>query len=426
MRVLVLDHTAQLGGAELALARALSATDRSRAVVRVLLFSDGPLVGRLRAQGVPVRVVPLDERVVGTERSAVLTGPVGTLRTVGRAVPFVLRLAREIRASGAEVVHTTSLKADVLGLPAALLAGRPLVWHVHDLLTAQYLGRPLAAVMRGLSVVGPSVVVVNSRATGATLPALVRPVVAPPGLAPEQVRRQQRPPHDGPPVVGIVGRISPTKGQDVFLRAAAIVARQRPEVRFRIVGSALFAEQAFADGVGALVGSLGLTDRVELTGFVEDPAAAMDALDVVVHASPVAEPFGQVVVEAMARGVPVVATSGGGVDEIVLPDGVPALGRLVPPGDPAALADAVLATLADPGADRTARRAQLQVADRFPVARTASVLTAVWRGVAPRTRPVRPVRRGESGATRANMPRTGPTIGLPGGRVGPRTTGRSA
>lgn len=426
MRVLVLDHTAQLGGAELALARVLAATDPRRASVRVILFSDGPLVDRLRAQGVPVRVVPLDERVAGTERSAVLGGPAGTLRSVRRAAPFVLRLAREIRASGAEVVHTTSLKADVLALPAALLAGRPLVWHVHDLLTRQYLGGPLAALMRALAALGPSVVVVNSRATAATLPRWVRPVVAHPGLAPEQVRRQPRDGHDGPPVVGIVGRISPTKGQDVFLEAAAIVARQRPDVRFRVVGSALFAEQEFAEQVHALVDLLGLADRVELTGFVEDPAAAMDALDVVVHASPVAEPFGQVVVEAMARGVPVVATSGGGVDEIVAPEGLAPLGRLVPPGDPVALAGAVLDTLADPAAERTARRAQLHVVDRFPVSRTASVLTAVWRGVVPRTRPAGRPRRGESGATGANLPCTGPTIGLPGPDVGPRTTGRSA
>ena len=65
--------------------------------------------------------------------------------------------------------------------------------------------------------------------------------------------------------------------RQALLRAAALVAAQRDDVRFRIVGAALFAEQAFADDVAALVGTLGLAGRVELAGFTDDPAAAMDA-----------------------------------------------------------------------------------------------------------------------------------------------------
>lgn len=411
LRVLVLDHTAQLGGAELALVRLVAALDPDRVSVRVLLFADGPLVGRLRALGVPVRVLPLDEAVRTTERGAVLAGPVRTARTVARVLPFVVRLARELR--GADVVHTTSLKADLLALPAAALARRPLVWHVHDLLTVEYLGATLARVVRGLAR-WPRAVVVNSQATAATLPARVAPVVAPPGLGPDQVRDEPRPARHGPPVVGIVGRVSPTKGQDVFLRAAALVAAQRDDVRFRIVGAALFAEQAFADDVAALVGTLGLAGRAELVGFTDDPAAAMDALDVLVHASPVAEPFGQVVAEAMARGVPVVATRGGGVAEIVEPPGEAPLGRLVPPGDPAALAAAVLATLADDGATVTARRALASVTERLPVARTAELVTQVWERAAGRTSVSLLSERGETGASDANRPNPRSTIDEPG------------
>ncbi|HEY0118970.1 MAG TPA: glycosyltransferase [Cellulomonas sp.] len=427
VRVLVLDHTAQLGGAELALVRLVAALDPARVSVRVLLFSDGPLVGRLRQLGVPVRVLRLDERTRTTERSAVLGGPVRTARAAWRVAPFVVRLAREIRASKADVVHATSLKADLLALPAAALARRPLVWHVHDLLTAQYLGARLATVVRALAAVGPHAVVVNSAATAATVPHRAGAVVAPPGLAPEQVRERLPPPRGSAPVVGIVGRISPTKGQDVFLRAAALVAARRPDVRFRIVGAALFAEQGFADEVAALVGRLGLAGRVELAGFVDDPATAMDALDVVVHASPVAEPFGQVVAEAMARGVPVVATRGGGVDEIVEPEGVAPLGRLVPPGDPAALADAVLATLADDGREATARRASAEVAARFPISRTAAVVTEVWERAGGRTCGRTAAVSGESGASTANLAGHGPTIDAPG-RVTDRdpSPGRSA
>lgn len=413
LRVLVLDHTAQLGGAELALVRLLAALDPARVSARVLLFADGPLVDRLRSLDVPVRVLPLDEGVRTTERGAVLAGPVRSAGAVARALPFVVRLSREIRASGADVVHTTSLKADLLALPAAALARRPLVWHVHDLLTEEYLGARLTRVVRALAR-WPRAVVVNSQATAATLPARVAPVVAPPGLAPDQVRDEAPAPHAGPPVVGIVGRLSPTKGQDVFLRAAALVTAQRDDVRFRIVGAALFAEQRFADEVAALVGTLGLTGRVELAGFTDDPAAAMDVLDVLVHASRVAEPFGQVVAEGMARGVPVVATRGGGVGEIVEPAGEPPLGRLVPPSDPAALAAAVLATLADEEGPGTARRALASVATRFPVACTAEIVTGVWERVAGRSSVTELSRRGETGASVANRPNPGTTIDEPG------------
>lgn len=428
VRVLVLDHTAQLGGAELATVRLCAALDPRRATVRALLFADGPLVGRLRAAGVPVSVLALDPEVAGTERRAVLRGPAATLRALARTAPFVLALARAIRASGADVVHATSLKADLLALPAAALAGRPLVWHVHDLLTAEYLGGRLARVLRVLAAVGPSALVVNSRATAATVPARSRrrlpTVVAPPGLAPEQIRASAPDARSTAPVVGIVGRISPTKGQDVFLRAAAQVAQARPDARFRIVGAALFAEQEYADAVARLIDTLGLAGRVELAGFAAEPAAAIDALDLVVHASPVAEPFGQVVAEAMARGVPVVATRGGGVEEIVAPDGVPPLGRLVPPADPAALAVAILDALADEGRTVVARRAHRDVAERFPVSATAEAVTAVWERVARHGAAPARARLGDSGEPSPAQRPVGPTIALPGTPIGPGSTPR--
>ncbi len=139
--------------------------------------------------------------------------------------------------------------------------------------------------------------------------------------------------------------------------------------------------------MGALIDRLGLTDRVELAGWQPDPAAAMVALSVLVHASPVPEPFGQVVVEGMARGVPVVATSGGGVDEIATaPDGTPRA-LVVPPGDVPALAAAVAAVLDDPEAAQVrARRAWADVQREYPVAETAERLTGVWRRAAGRTR----------------------------------------
>lgn len=384
VRVVILDHTGELGGAELALVRLCAALDPIRVQVRVVLFASGPLVSRLEAVGVRVLVLPLDRRVARTDRHAAGRSPLRFALSTLAVLPFVVRLAGLLRRLGPDVVHSTSLKADLLAVPACALARRPLVWHVHDLIAGTYLPAMLARLVQAVARRGPAHVVVNSGATARSLLPLPRGwTLAYPGLSADQVRP------DGParavpdpPVVGLVGRVSPTKGQREFIEAAALVAARCPQARFRVVGAALFAEAGYERGLRELANRLGVADRLELIGWVADPVAEMDRLTVLVHASPVPEPFGQVIVEAMARGVPVVATRGGGVTEIVEPPGA-ALGVLVAPGDPADLARGILEVLADPeAAARRARRAHAEAVERFPVTRTAETVTQVWERVA--------------------------------------------
>jgi glycosyltransferase involved in cell wall biosynthesis len=129
----------------------------------------------------------------------------------------------------------------------------------------------------------------------------------------------------------MVGRIAPWKGQDVFIRAFAKAFPDGPE-RALIVGSPLFGREdmQYADGLHRLAADLGIADRVEFPGFQEDVAGSLQEMDVAVHASIVPEPFGQVVVEAMAAGLPVVAVDGGGPAEIVTHE---LDGLLYPAGD---------------------------------------------------------------------------------------------
>ena len=135
---------------------------------------------------------------------------------------------------------------------------------------------------------------------------------------------------------------------------------------------------------------LGIQDRVIFTGWIADTTKEVDRLTAVVHASPVPEPFGQVVVEAMARGVPVIATRAGGVTEILDPDGttevpIPGaalrtpLGQLVGPGDPAGLAAAMRWVLAEPcQAEKVAEAAFESARQRFDITRTAESVIAAW------------------------------------------------
>lgn len=380
LRVLVVTHTARLGGAELALLRLCRALDPTTAVIRVACFEDGPLVQLFRKEGVPVDILRSGGSWSTQERTS--TGQLrGLARVTTGAVGQAARVARHIKEVRPDVVQSWTLKAHLvttLGLP---FHARPLVWFLHDRVTGDYLGPLNRRVLETLSRI-PRAVIANSRATASTLPRAC--AVAYPGLTesqfrPVEVTRDRT--RDSPPTVLLLGRISPTKGQREAIVALSTVREHHPDVRLRIVGSAMFGEQGYEAECRQLVGDLGLSDAVEFAGYSPDPQVDLDQASMLLHASPVPEPFGQVIAEAMARGVPVVATDAGGVPELMIDSGEEC-GLLVPPGDPAAIADAVHATLSDPAAaaDRAAR-AYRAADERFRISTTVDVVTRVWRTV---------------------------------------------
>lgn len=150
---------------------------------------------------------------------------------------------------------------------------------------------------------------------------------------------------DPEPLFGIVGRLTPWKGQDIFLRVASQWARSGRPGHFAIIGGAFNEDAPFESHLRDSVQHHGLSNRVHFVPFQPDIASALSSLDVLVHASTKPEPFGRVLIEAMALGVPVVAARGGGVPEIVT-DAVD--GLLVQPGDVAGTSRALDRLLGDP------------------------------------------------------------------------------
>jgi glycosyltransferase involved in cell wall biosynthesis len=374
-----------MGGAEIALCRLLDVLDRRRCLPIVCLFEDGPLRNRLLAANVEVHVVPLDPAVLAIRKHAVTAGWILRPAKLLAVVRHAHRIARLIGDRDVDLVHTNSLKAHVVGAVAARLARRPLVWHLHTRIAADYLPRFAVACLRYGSRFIPDRVICNSRATLATVrPGPGRAAVIFPGMPaagtegpPAVALAGGRP--GGPVTVGIVGVLSAFKGQDVFLRAAALLRPRFPDVRFLIVGATLFGEQAYEATLHRLVSDLGLSDVVTFAGYRTDAVALMRDLAVVVHASRTPEPFGQVLIEAMGTGRPVVATAGGGVAEVVVA-GV--TGLIVPPNDPPALASAIGTVLSDPAAAATMGRAgQARVAARFGIARTAARMHRLYAGL---------------------------------------------
>ena len=339
LRVVYVDHVAQLSGGQIALVRLIDMLDEVEA--HVILAEDGPLVARLSAAGVSVEVLPMRERTRDLRKDRVRPADLPITALLDTAM-YVFRLARRLRAIRPDLVHTNTLKAGIYGSLAARLAGVPAVWHVRDRIAADYLRSPAVFLLRALIATVPQGVVANSQATRATLwrpradTRIIYSVVHDPVVAP--LRHVKRTP-GGPFVVGMVGRIARWKGQHVFLEAFARAFRDGAETAV-LVGEAMFgeADEAYGVELRQLADRLGIAERVEFRGFREDVWAELAMMDVFVHASITPEPFGQVIVEAMLAGVPVIASAGGGPSEI-LTDGVD--GLLYPAGDVDALVEAL-------------------------------------------------------------------------------------
>lgn len=388
LRVAYIDHTARMGGGEIALLNLVGALDRSEVEPVVLLFSEGPLADALRAGKIETHIVPLPAEVLDARKNSLGARSLLKIGAGVAALRHARRVAARLRALHVDLVHTNSLKADIIGGIAGRLARRPVIWHVRDRIAEDYLPRSVVAIFRRLAALIPHFIIANSRATLDTL-ALAgtrHAAVVPSGVRPfAQIVHDGTPPGEedtagrsaGPPVVGIVGRISPWKGQHIFLQAAAVVHGKHPEVRFKIVGTPLFGEEAYEQELRTLSQSLGLDEVVEFAGFTHDVPGAMRSFTIMVHASTSGEPFGQVVIEAMAAGKPVVATNGGGIPEIVQEGQT---GYLVPMSDAPAMAAAIDRLLADPApAQAMGHRGRLRVLDHFTIEHTARKVEDVYR-----------------------------------------------
>jgi glycosyltransferase involved in cell wall biosynthesis len=356
---LFVQSTTEVGGAEVALLNLFSASAelRRRSVIASLSFGEGDLPARLRAAGAEVVELP----------RARLREPLGLARTL-------LALRGLVRTRHVRVVVGNGAHPQILGGAAARLSGAKSVFLVN--MIHAY---PLWAndARDALAIRSPcDLMLAISKASQATL-ARLRPEVetrlfywgAPLREVTEAEARAARAElgaREGDLLVGVFGRLQRWKGQDVFVEAAARVARERPASRFVVVGGSVFGlEPEFAQALRDRAQALGLADRIVFTGFRTEVARLMAACDVVCHTSRVAEPFGLVVIEAMSLARPVIATRGGGPSEIMDSDET---GLLVPAEDPAALAGAIAALADDPERRRRiGARAAARVRESFSI-----------------------------------------------------------
>ncbi len=329
----------------------------------LLLAEDGPIAGRAHKEGIALTVLGLSSTrlVRRTERNPlrVLGSVLGLLRSAGQ-----LRAA--LREQPVDLVVAVGTKAIVYALPAARLTRTKVVWSFHDRASRDYFASAFVPVLRHVLPRLVDGVMVNSRSTLATIrPGRTPALVAYPGTTHPCL--PQEPARDEVGRVLMLGRLTGWKGQDLFLRAFARVFGGT-SVTAHVVGGALFGESGYETGLRALAVDLAIADQVHFAGHLSDPWPELVAADVLVHASRVPEPFGQVVVQGLAAGCAVVATRPGGPAEVI-DDHVD--GLLVPTDDE----DALVAALTELRDDRPLRRRLVDAAPgkaaTFDIERTA-------------------------------------------------------
>jgi len=381
--VLYLDHTAKWSGGEIALLRTLEAIDRNRVTPVVALAGDGPFAERLREATIETHILPLAESMREVRKGSL--GGTALFTKLGAAAGFAgyaSTIARFARKRGVALLHCNSLKADIYGALAGKIARLPVLWHIRDHIVPSYLPNAAVKGVRTLAKWWPDFVVANSESTLQTVfpegthkkPA--RAVYD--GLSERELLSPEPPTTDRwkqtPPRVGIVGRLVEWKGQHIFLEAAKRVLASGIKAQFVLIGGALFGETDYEAKLKEMATPLG--NRVEFLGFRNDVPDLLRGLDIMVHASISPEPFGQVVIEAMAEGVPVIGSDGGGVREIITHGND---GLLSPMGDAEALAKTLLGLLQNPAqANQLARGGYATVRQRFTATNNARQIEEVY------------------------------------------------
>lgn len=336
MKILFLDQSGKLGGAELSL---LDLAKFYRKSCLVCLFADGSFKQALEQNQVPVHI--LEAQSLKISKDSNFWQSIGN---VGQLVPLISEVMN--LSKGYDLIYANTQKAMVVGAIVSFLTRKPLVYHLRDILSPEHFSRINRRLAVLLANSFASLIIANSQATkNAFVEAggkeqLVQVVYNGFSLTQyqdkssnlaqlkQQLNLEQR------YIVGHFSRLSPWKGQHILIEALT----HCPQATAILVGDALFGEYQYVEQLHQQVKQLGLGDRVRFLGFRGDIPQLMSMCDLVVHTSTAPEPFGRVIVEAMLCGKPIIAAAAGGAVELIDRERT---GWLTTPGDVQELADTI-------------------------------------------------------------------------------------
>jgi glycosyltransferase involved in cell wall biosynthesis len=347
MKVLFVNHNSDLYGASRSLARMAIRLANDGGDVHVVLPSYGPLADKLKAAGITCHMLPA---LAVIDRASLITWR-GRLRFISKLLVSPFQLASLIRSLHPDLVHTNVSVIVASGL-SARMTRLPHILHVREFYDEFKAVWPW---YRRYLMTTTDRIICVSEAVAKQFPPSKKVFVLHNGFPRNEFMTPQigridafrRHIHAQPAdiLVGLPGRIKlKRKGQEVFIRAAALLSARHPEARFIIIGAPFAGNELHLSELKNMARDLGVEARVLFAGEWQDMPAAYAALDVVVLASGQPEPFGGVIIEAMAMGKPVVGTSIGGTPEQIKNRET---GLLVPANDADAMAAALETLLSD-------------------------------------------------------------------------------
>jgi glycosyltransferase involved in cell wall biosynthesis len=348
--ILFVHHANDMYGADIGLLHSVNSLDRSKYYPIVVLPADMPtgmLSPELERLGIEYHIAPL-----GILRRKYLSPRtiIPLLIDIWNGAAYIRRIARGRKVA---LVYINTIVA-VSGGIGARLAGVPVLWHIREIVS---MPRAVRWVLYSILRLCADRIICISRAVRDSLvsesPQLaekskiiynaVSSVTVNGNVEYVELREELGVPESAP-LVGMVGRISHWKGQEILAEAASLALQEHPELHFVAVGS-YFADQAhYLHELEARIKELGVDDKFHLADYRSNVTDVYRSLDIFVLPSRKPEPFGRVTVEAMMQGRAVIATNHGGTCELIQ-DGV--TGILVPPSDPKSLSDAIKLLLED-------------------------------------------------------------------------------
>jgi glycosyltransferase involved in cell wall biosynthesis len=396
MRILYLNPCGQMGGAETSLRELLSSVRAAEPdwELWLVLGEDGPLA-RIGAQlNVHVMVEPFPQSLArsGDAGNGLLATTGSLIKALAGTALYGRRLAGIVRTIQPDIIHTNGFKMHLLG--SWIQCQKPVIWHIHDYVST----RRLMKCLLRRSAKRCAAAIVNSRSVAADVETLlpgseIIPIYnavdtdrfSPVGGTVDLDSLAGLPPAElGTVRVGLVATFARWKGHKVFLQALAALPSE-VRVRGYIIGGPIYQTNGSQYSLAELrqeTARLGIASKLGFTGYLEDTAAAMRSLDIVVHASTQAEPFGMVIIEAMACGRAVIAGQAGGAAELFEHD-QNAMGH--PPGDVQALSGHIMRLAADQGLRARLGRAGRDTVERlFTSRRLSQQVRAVYRTYATR------------------------------------------
>ena len=312
VRITAVAASAQLGGTERVLLDFAARAFEHDLNLRVLTPRDGPLIAILNEIGVPAQVVPASERMLaGSQRAGHLWSLPGSIAGL---IAWARALDRHEFFEDADAIYTVAFKAH---LAVAWLRRHPAVWHLHE-----YPPALTGTGWRVLSRYLPDAVIANSEATARAW--MGRATVVPNGVDLDRFHPRPRSSwiHErlGIPrshrIVGMPAVFARWKGQIEVIKAFSAIRNPLSDVHLVFVGGSIYdtvSEREYGDELVAAISG----ERIHLLPFQPKIELVYPEFDLVLHYSLRPEPFGRVILEAMASGVPVIAAGEGGPIEIL-------------------------------------------------------------------------------------------------------------